>query len=321
MANINDISKLSGVSKSTVSRYLNNGSVSKNTAEKIQKVIDGLGYVPNSFAQSLKASKTNIIGTVIPNFIGFSKNVTLTAIDKELKKHNYTTFIANSDDNVRDEVEIMNKLIRQKVDGIILFASEITKAHKDLFKSSEIPIVLIGQKYEDAYCIFHDDFKAGQLIGQYINKTSHKNISYFGVGDYDKSIKNRYLGLKSVLNADKVIKYHALDFDVETSLVEVLNTYSKDKSTFYIGATDNMAYGIIQGLRKLGKEIPQDISVSGFGNYDINNIMSPLLTTVDFKYSEIGEKAVKILIDLIDEKTVEKHTMLDCDLIVRESTI
>ena len=81
MANINDISKLAGVSKSTVSRYLNNGSISKNTAKKIKKVVDELNYIPNTFARSLKAANSNSIATIIPNFIGFSKNISLNAID------------------------------------------------------------------------------------------------------------------------------------------------------------------------------------------------------------------------------------------------
>ena len=86
MANIKDIAELTGFSKSTISRYLNNGSVSEKTKKKIKEAIDELGYVPNSYARNLKKTKTNIIGIIIPNFIGYSKNTALNAINIYLKK-------------------------------------------------------------------------------------------------------------------------------------------------------------------------------------------------------------------------------------------
>lgn len=320
MATINDIAKLAKVSKSTVSRYLNNGSVSKETSEKLEKIIKDLDYKPNSFAQSLKASKTNIIGTIIPNFIGFSKNITLTAIDSELKKNGMTAFIANSGDEIDREIDIINNMVKQKVDGILLFGSEITERHIKTFENINIPIVVIGQKVDQAYCVFHNDYKAGKLIGQHIKDLGHKKITYFGVGDYDKSLYQRYLGMKEVLSDECEVIYHELNFKVEDSYVELLNTYEEDKSTYYVCATDNMAYGIIQGFRKLGLSVPTDVSVSGFGNYDINNIMSPLLTTVNFDYTKIGEIAVEKLLKLVNKEETEKATMLDCNLIKREST-
>ena len=320
MVTIKDIAELANVSKSTVSRYLNNGSVSKKTSEKLEKIIEELDYKPNSFAQSLKASKTNIIGTIIPNFIGFSKNITLTSIDSELKKNGMTAFIANSGDDIDTEIDIINNMVKQKVDGILLFGSEITKRHIKIFENIDIPIVIIGQKVDQAYSVFHNDYKAGKITGQHIKDLGHKKITYFGVGDYDKSIYQRYLGMKEILDDECEVIYHELNFNVEDSYVELLNTYEKDKSTYYVCATDNMAYGIIQGFRKLGLSVPEDVSVSGFGNYDINNIMSPLLTTVNFDYSKIGEIAVEKLLKLVNSEETEIATMLDCNLIKREST-
>lgn len=320
MVTIKDIAEMANVSKSTVSRYLNNGSVSKKTSDKLAKIIKELDYKPNSFAQSLKANKTNIIGTIVPNFIGFSKNITLTAIDSELKKNGKTAFIANSGDNIDTEIEIINNMVKQKVDGILLFGSDITQRHINIFENIDIPIVVIGQKVDQAYCVFHNDYKAGKIIGQHIKDLEHKKITYFGVGKYDKSLYQRYLGMKEVLDDECEVIYHELNFNVEDSYVELLNTYEKDKSTYYVCATDNMAYGIIQGFRKLGLSVPENVSVSGFGNYDINNIMSPLLTTVEFDYKKIGEIAVEKLLKLVNKEEAEKATMLDCNLIEREST-
>lgn len=323
MANINDISKLAGVSKSTVSRYLNNGSISKSTADKVKRVVEELNYIPNTFAQSLKATNTNTIATIIPNFIGFSKNISLNAIDAFLKKNSYKLFISNSNDDMKEEVKLIYSLANQKVDGIILFASDVTGEHYKAIKEIGLPFVVIGQDVEDINCVVHDDYKAGRLIGEYILSTHHEKISYYGVGDYDKSLKNRYLGLMSVLANKKNVNviYHKVAFNTYSAYKEIITTYKNDKSTYFVAATDNIAFGIIKGLRQMGFEIPKDISVSGFGNYDMSIIFNPSLTTVAFSYSDIGMNAAKTLVDMINGKTVPRKLVLDCELKVRNSTM
>lgn len=321
MATINDISKLSGVSKSTVSRYLNNGSVSEKTALKIKAVIDELGYVPNTFAQSLKAVSSKTIGIIIPNFIGFAKNISITAIDKYLKKEGYRINISNTSDNIQEEIKLLYSMEAHKVDGIILFASEITDMHYKAIKDIGIPIVLIGQYMKGAHCIIHNDLKAGELVGKFILDSGHKKISYFGVGDYDKSVKNRYIGMMSVLeNTDVDVKYHKVSFDYTSSYDMVKKIYEEENSTYFVAATDNIAFGIYRALREIGAKIPEDISISGFGDYEMDLVVSPNLTTVHFSYKEAGYKAAEILLSLIDGKKSPKKIMLDCELIVREST-
>ena len=85
MVTIKDIAHKAGVAKSTVSRYLNGGSVSKKTKAKLDEIVNETGYAPNTFAQSLKAKKTNMIGTIIPRLDSFATNTILASIDEELR--------------------------------------------------------------------------------------------------------------------------------------------------------------------------------------------------------------------------------------------
>lgn len=322
MANINDISALAGVSKSTVSRYLNNGSVSEKTANKIKSIIDELNYVPNTFAQSLKAINTNSIGTIIPNFIGFSKNISLSAIDTHLKSNSYKMFISSSNDNIDDEIKLIYSMAKQKVDGIILFASKITKFHQKAIKDVDIPFVIIGQEVDDVHCIVHNDYKAGQLIGEYICGLGHRKISYLGVGRFDKSISNRYLGLIDVLKKHKDIRInkHIVEFDSISAYKKIIETYNKDKPTYYVSATDNIAFGIIKALRHLDINIPNEVSISGFGDYDMSTLIYPTLTTVNFSYYDIGIKASQTILNLVNNIDTPKKIILDCSLKIRNST-
>ena len=147
MSTIIDIAKLAGVAKSTVSRYLNGGSVGEATKKKIQKAIKETGYSPNPFAQSLKAKKTNIIGTIVPRLDSYASSQTLIGIDEQLKKMNYQMLISNTSQNLEREIESIYSFANQKMAGIILLATEITDQHIQAFESVKVPVLLIGQEH------------------------------------------------------------------------------------------------------------------------------------------------------------------------------
>lgn len=321
MANIKDIAELTGFSKSTISRYLNNGSVSDKTKKKIKEAIDELGYVPNSYARNLKKTKTNIIGVIIPNFIGYTKNTALNAINIYLKETDYSMLLSCSNDDMDEEVRIIEEMAGLNVEGIILFASNISKRHKDIIRDLTIPLVIFGQKLDGFTSILANDYEAGRLMADYIKTLSHKEISYFDVGEYDQAVGDRFLGLSYGLKDRNIkINHHHFDFTKKTAYEKAKEILDKEKSSFYIGATDNIAFGIIEALREKEIRIPDDISVAGFGNYEISSIINPALTTVDFPYEKLGTDAIKSLINQIEGNEKDVIEPAEARLILRDST-
>lgn len=321
MANIKDIAELTGFSKSTISRYLNNGSVSDKTKKKIKEAIDELGYVPNSYARNLKKTKTNIIGVIIPNFIGYTKNTALNAINIYLKETDYSMLLSCSNDDMDEEVRIIEEMAGLNVEGIILFASNITQRHKEIIKTLTIPLVIFGQKLDGFTSILANDYEAGRLIADYIKTLSHKEISYFDVGEYDQAVGDRFLGLSDGLKDRNIkINHHHFDFTKKTAYEKAKEILAKENSTFYLGATDNIAFGIIEALREKKIGIPDDISVAGFGNYEISSIINPALTTVDFPYEKLGTDAIKSLINQIEGNEKDVIEPAGARLILRDST-
>lgn len=321
MANIKDIAELTGFSKSTISRYLNNGSVSDKTKKKIKEAIDELGYVPNSYARNLKKTKTNTIGIIIPNFIGYTKNTALNAINIYLRETDYSMLLSCSNDDMDEEVRIIEEMVGLNVEGIILFASNISKRHKDIIKNLTIPLVIFGQKLEGFTSIIANDYEAGRLMADYIKTLSHKEISYFDVGKYDQAVGDRFLGLSEGLKDRNIkINHHHFDFTKKTAYEKAKEILDKEKSSFYIGATDNIAFGIIEALREKEIRIPDDISVAGFGNYEISSIINPALTTVDFPYEKLGTDAIKSLINQIEGNEKDVIEPAEARLILRDST-
>lgn len=321
MANIKDIAELTGFSKSTISRYLNDGSVSDKTKKKIKEAIDELGYVPNSYARNLKKTKTNIIGVIIPNFIGYTKNTALNAINIYLKETDYSMLLSCSNDDMEEEVRIIEEMAGLNVEGIILFASNISKRHKDIIKDLTIPLVIFGQKLDGFTSILANDYEAGRLMADYIKILDHTEISYFDVGKYDQAVGDRYLGLSDGLKDRNIkINHHHFDFTKKTAYEKAKEILDKEKSSFYIGATDNIAFGIIEALREKEIRIPDDISVAGFGNYEISSIINPALTTVDFPYEKLGTDAIKSLINQIEGNEKDVIEPAEARLILRDST-
>ena len=153
-----DIASLSGVGKSTVSRYFNGGYVKDETRAKIQKVIEEYNYTPNAFAR-LNAKQSNVIGVVVPTLNSKITSRVITSIDRYLREKGYTTLIQNSDHNIDQELQNIQRLIQLNVDGILISSIAITKDHKELLKKAEevlaaIPQVnILGHPKQRAGCI------------------------------------------------------------------------------------------------------------------------------------------------------------------------
>ena len=127
---INEIAKLAGVSRATVSRFLNDGYVSKEKRELIAHVINETGYVPSQQARTLRTGKTKLVGVIIPKINSHSVSRMVAGITKVLAQNGYQVLLANTDNNEKAEVDYLNLFAeRNKVDGIILIATVFTNAH------------------------------------------------------------------------------------------------------------------------------------------------------------------------------------------------
>ena len=147
-----DLANLSGVGKSTVSRSFNGGYVKDETRAKIQKVIEEYNYTPNAFAR-LNAKQSNVIGVVVPTLNSKITSRVITSIDRYLREKGYTTLIQNSDHDIDQELQNIQRLIQLNVDGILISSISITKDHKELLKKAGIPVVVLTQDYEDGISI------------------------------------------------------------------------------------------------------------------------------------------------------------------------
>jgi LacI family transcriptional regulator, sucrose operon repressor len=322
MSTILDIAKLAGVAKSTVSRYLNGGSVGEATKKKIEQAIKETGYSPNPFAQSLKAKKTNIIGTIVPRLDSYASSQTLIGIDEQLKKMNYQMLISNTSQNLDREIESIYSFANQKMAGIILLATEITDQHIQAFETVKVPVLLIGQEHENFHSLIHDDFNAGYAMGRYILEKGYRKIAYLGVTERDISVGvKRKQGFKKAIQEveDCDVRFYETLFNIPAAQASSKEIIHEFQPAIFVCATDNIALGVLKTSYSERITVPQDLAVTGFGGYDVTGIIHPGITTAKFFYKEAGEKAARHIVELVNERPVEKVTLSKFEIIERES--
>lgn len=325
MITINEIAKRAGVAKSTVSRYLNNGSVSEKTKNKIAAIIEETGYQPNLYAQSLKAQKSNMIGVIIPRLNSASTNEALSGIDFLAKKLGYEPVILNSNLMVENELKNIHILNNQKVDGIIFFAGELTPEIIKAIKESTTPVVVIGQELEGVDSIIHEDYNAGQTMGEYVGQMGHRKSLFFGVTENDQAVgvrrKKGFMDAFAKHDGDSLFFETSFSKSKTYTLAKAALPKYFEKDITLIGcATDNIAIAVLKALNDLGKKVPEDYSIFGFGGYDITNYVSPTITTIRYPYYEIGKEAVNHLLKIIGEKEFKPQTIsLSNELVIQNS--
>ena len=312
-----DIANLSGVGKSTVSRYFNGGYVKDETRAKIQKVIEEYNYTPNAFAR-LNAKQSNVIGVVVPTLNSKIPSRVITSIDRYLREKGYTTLIQNSDHDIDQELQNIQRLIQLNVDGILISSIAITKDHKELLKKAGIPVVVLTQDYEDGISIIYDDYHAGKTIGEYIGKKGHQKVGYIGVYETDQAVgierRNGVLdGLKEY-GITPVTGKSDYSFIGGQMVTRELLEMESDLDAI-ICATDRLAFGAYKILHEHKKRIPEEVSVAAFGGYDESTLLTPELTTLKFDSYGMGYLGAETILKMITGEPVSKKQIVGYEFI------
>lgn len=319
---IKDIAELAGVAKSTVSRYLNGGSVGKATREKLDRVIRDTNYEPNQFAQSLKSKQTKMIGVIVPRLDSYAASRTMMGIDEQLTERGYQMLVVNTAQQTEREIEQLYNLAKQKVAGIIWLGTTVTERHLEAIETIQIPVLLIGQQHDNVHSLVYPDHEAAYALGTRFTEWGHRNVVYVGVYESDIAVgqARRDGFLKAFQESESNVNIIQTTFKIEDAipigeqLADEVGTVS-----LIVCATDNIALGVLKGLANQGVSVPRDVSVSGFGGYDFTEVLHPSITTVHLPYRRTGAKAADMMLQLLHGEHVPMKTFTIFELKVRES--
>lgn len=301
---INEIAKMAGVSRATVSRYLNNGYVSAEKREVIKRVIDETGYVPSTQAQTLRTKKNNVIGVIIPRLNSDAIGKMISGISSVIAAENYQLILANVANDEKEELKYINTFKDNFVDGIILIGTIFTNKHKKLIDELNIPIVILAQRLEGSSCVYNDDFGGAKALTNLL-LSRKKNIAFIGVTDRDKAAgHSRKKGYISALNENNIAfdeNYCVqCEFSLESGYEACRELFSRNiKIEGIVCATDNIAAGAMKFLKEKGIKIPEDVMIAGVGDNIIGTVMEPDLTSLHFYYRTSGVEAARLLMNMV----------------------
>lgn len=328
MATINDVAKLAGVSRGTVSNVINNIKVREKSYLAVKKAIEELGYVPNQYARTLKTNRTNTIALILPTIWNpFFSELTFH-IEKETRKRGYKLLLCNSNDDYKIEMTYITMAKENKVDGII----SITYSSIEEYLLSNIPFVTIERNFgETAPYITCDNFGGGELAAQKLYELGCKKILCIGRASLrNKAVRKRAEGFKNYCEKNNIsfdIFFNEKDEDMKKDFSIWIDEYVKNNFTEgknfdgIFTVTDRYAQIIIDKLKKYGLRIPEDVQIIGFDgakSYKNENIK---ITTIRQPVEKMAEEAVKNLDAVINSKDVEKQITLPVFFIQGETTV
>lgn len=324
--NIQEIAELAGVSRATVSRYLNNGYLSEEKRERIQKVIEETGYIPSTQAQMLRTKKTRLIGVILPRISSETISKVVHGISQPLNESGYHMLLANTDNDVKKEVEYLRIFNNRAVDGVILIATLFGKEEREMLAKMKVPIVIVGQQYPNHCCVYHNDVDAARDLARLLLKKGKKNLGFLGVTKADKAVgTDRRQGFleacqEAGVKEEEIVSAECT-FSMESGYEKMQELLEKNPNLDGVFcATATLAMGAMEYAREQGKRIPEDIGFVGIGDNQMTRVVDPKLTTAHYYYTTSGVEAGNMMLSLLDgHVTAAREVKLGYEVLERGS--
>lgn len=331
MTTLKELAALLNISVSTVSKALNDShEISENTRNRVKELATKLNYKPNRIAQQLKTNKSKTIGVILPTVTNPFFAEVLHGIEKTATEHDYDIIVCLSNETLHKEKRSLDLLSNGSVDGFIMAVARESqvKNQTDHIKGiikSKLPVLMFDRVVNDIDCnkVIVDDFKSVYEATEHLIKIEQRknillvsNIEELSVGKlriegYTKALEDHNLK-PEILKLDNAV-------DVERKIYNYIN---KNKSIDAILSIDHIT-GIvaINMAKKLGKEIPKDLSVVGFGYEHTQLLSSPKISIIHQKAHKIGEVSTKLLLDSLKSEDYDIQTLVvPSELKLNEST-
>lgn len=326
-----EIAKLAGVSKATVSRVLNDAAegVSLETRKRVLKIAQEQNYSLNKRGARVPDSRCKNIALILPDISNpFFADIT-KAVENTARQRGYTVVVSNTGFSEESEIRRLQDLVLKKVEGIILVpCGSRAKPEHLLPEKFKIPLVLMDRKLEgqDRYPgVYSNNEYAAVVSCETLIKHKSRRIAFItGAGEVSTS-RERLEGYKAVLaqhgiSFDPALCKHG-NYTVESGYNAVMELErSGTKYSAILAANDLMALGSLKAVTELGYKVPEEIEIIGFDNILFSQYCEPPLSTIQQPTDEMGRKAVELLFQLIDEEPVVEPERLVPRLLLRKTT-
>lgn len=330
---IKDIARILGISASTVSRALkDHPDINVDTKKAVNELAGKLKYQPNAVALSLKNSRSNTIGVIIPEIVHYFFSSVISGIEDVASQKGYTVILCQSNESYEREVANARTLLSHRVDGILVSISKETQSFNHLSDIQEggIPLVFFDRIAPEVNAdqVIIDDMEASYKATRHLIETGRTRIAHFAGPQSLVIGRERLQGYMNALTEaglpiDKRLIVEADTFEkARNAVVEMFDAGIIPDGVFAVN--DLTAIGAMQTIQKRGYKIPDQISIVGFSDGRFSGITDPHLSSVDQHGYEMGTTAADILFERImsvSHEYIPEVKVLTADLIVRGSSV
>jgi len=324
MANIYDVAKLAGVSRSAVSRVLNNQKgVHPDKRALVLKAVKELNYRPNSMARGLALKKTNTIGIITRELADSFYSEFIRSLNYHADQHNYGALYCVRNNYLTTNVDYLTTL-SAKVDGYI-FLGENTVSEKELQGLVDVNIPVIGMEFnfgiKGIAFLTIDNYEEALKGMNYLIKQGHKKIIHVGLDSSIHEFKDREKGYQDAIFSHelKYSKVYRGDYVIGKNIAlgkEIGKDMEREGASAIFCANDTVAVGIKEGLRQAG--YAEDIEILGFDGLYVNEDNALPITkfsTIKQPQDLMGRYAIDTMIKLINDEKDDYSKVFTCELI------
>lgn len=332
---IKDIAKHAGVSPATVSRVMNNtANVSETTKKNVLEAIEKYNYSPNIFAKSLSRNESNTIGVVVPDITNPFFGEVIKGIVELVDKNNLIMILCDTGEDPKKEEKHLINLKSQRLKGLIITptsdSNEFNSHYLNLLEDMGIPIILVDRDVKNSNFdgVFIDNVRGSFDATMKLIENGHRKIALISGPEDSKPGRDRKKGYIKALQMSNIALDENIilkgDFKLKSgyrNTKEILNM--KDRPSAIFCSNNMMTLGCIKALNEYNILVPKDISLIGFDDIEILNILDINITTVKRPTVEMGKIAMELLIERLVNKDKDhlRRVVLQAELISRGSEL
>ena len=322
---------MAGVSSATVSYVINNGphTVSPDTRARVLDAVQKLGYRPNAVARNLRRQRTTTLGLILPDTQNPFFAEVARGIESVALENGYVVIQCHADFSPERELQFVETLYGERIAGVLWFPTADNAEPARRLAQYRVPLVAIDRLPHgiDVPSVVADNFRGAYLATQHLIELGHTRIGCIARPSDLSHSEQRLRGYLTALQEHGIRPDESLivrsGYRPEAGRLAAQELFRRSpRPTAIFAYNDFMAIGALRAAYEQRLDVPGELAVVGFDNIPQAALTCPALTSVSQAKTELGRRAARLLIDLIEERTPEQNQIvLDVELVVRESTL
>ncbi|MFK7995018.1 MAG: LacI family DNA-binding transcriptional regulator [Granulosicoccus sp.] len=329
-----DVARAAGVSRMTVSRAMRaDGTVSESTRERILKIVKQMNYVPDQMAGSLSTKRSGFVATLVPSLNNVHYAEMVQALTETIETTGLQILLGHTDYSIAREEQLVESMLKRRPEAIALPFDGHTDRTVKLLKQAQIPVVELWETPAKpiGYTVGFSNEQASYLMTEKLVELGYRNIAFLcETNDEWTRGAARRSGFRSAmedagLSPHRMIRFGTPPMSIKDGyfIGKNLKQYFDDIDCVFC-VSDSPAFGVLRALQEQGVQVPNDVGVAGFGNFEVSRYAMPSITTVKVDPAEVGRTAGHLVSRLLDKnesgRKGPKRFQIDVSLSLRDST-